>query len=191
MTMTSTENAAGFLAWIAAFAAVLAALVALVGVRWQIRAAAREAWIREFREQLAKYFALGLKVSAFQTQGEVGAASTDVDFLRQQISHAVALQDKSTETMIEMYVCLNQIELMLAERRNDELSTQFLRSLGPVTKGDFHEHHNRHAIHKQAVEIMRRERTGLGRSGLWFVVSTWRPWVQLKEWAKGRPRFRT
>jgi hypothetical protein len=171
---------------VAALAVFFGPVVAWANVQRQIQVAAREAWMREFREQVA----------AFRDSFEAFVLAKPDEEAK---SPEARLQlDKEHREMRHHYMVLR---LLIAEK--GQRYQDFIQKMGPtfsVTQIDQMIARVGELI-SAAADILQRERAAIETDpGAWRTVRTdlgleaapWRPWSQLMAWLRrGPPRFPT
>jgi hypothetical protein len=159
--------------------AFVAPLVTWEVARRQMEVTAREAWMRDFRAEVAAYLSnyVAYKRSRIAMDGAI-------------LVHRAELH----ETLSRRH---NAIRLLIAERGAEHAA--FLQSMDNLSEASESEAtHRTQELMIAAVAILVRERAATEADpGMWralwirlgLTAVRWRPWSQFVAWCRGRPRF--
>jgi hypothetical protein len=153
-----------------------AVLMARANLQRQIQAAAREAWMREFRE----------KVSILSAAKQ---ALEESSYYNAEFSRG---DRRVAEVFDVMNPSYHAIRLLMAERGTDNAEFILVLDQFVYSTVDFEEHARKFT---GAVEdILRSERAAIEAPGRWVpprhrlgAVKQWRPWSQLRAWLRRDP----
>jgi hypothetical protein len=170
---------------VAILAVFFGPLVARANVQRQIRATAREAWMREFREKVAMFL-----IQSLAMRGHQKARDLPITDPAGKAAH---------ESLLALEQCFYVIHLLIQER-----GIQHQKFLPPLSnlhnKALSGEPRASEAAVLQSVAgiILQRERSAIEVPGRWRswlrhrlgAVKQWRPWSQLRAWLRrDPPRF--
>ena len=170
------------ISFLAAIGSIAAVLMTRANVLWQIQVAAREAWMREFREQVATIMAHYVRVQV--TDSHVRHLDTDDPAGKDAIAR-----------IAEISRCAQVIRLLIRERGSQD--EEFLQGVDALLKRVWAAEPDapeKAAFAVGATAILQRERAAIEAPGKWRNgrgAFGWPPWSRLRTWACGRPHFPT
>jgi hypothetical protein len=172
------------ISFLAAVGSIAAVLMTRANVRWQIQVAAREAWMRELREQVATIMAHYVTVQVVDSH--VRHMDTDEPATKDVIAR-----------ISEISRCAHVIRLLIRERGSQD--EEFVQVVNTLLKRVWArraepDEPEMEAFATGATAILQRERAAIEAPGKWRNgrgAFGWPPWSRLRTWACGRPHFPT
>jgi hypothetical protein len=142
----------------------------------QIRATARDAWKREFREQVSEYLVCVEALALLREQREIATGSP-----REQYDQ------RNTEVFDGVFRHIHHISLLVHEKGESDLSRELMSHLHGAIKDQLNKFAHTQAIQSIAVEMLQREHAA--KQSVWCALRQWLQRSRLKTWATGKPQF--
>jgi hypothetical protein len=158
---------------VAILAVFFGPLVARANTQRQIRATAREAWIREFREQAATLMAAKAAPGFFDPSDQSRGRRRGAEVIDMQNSAFFALRILIAEKGTKYEAFAEPLRRFL-ESKSIGKPVEEVSGRAPLLEGE--------EFVSAAADILQRERAATGVEGAPL-------WARLKTWATGRPHF--
>ena len=188
---------------VAILAVFFGPLVTWEVARQQIRGAAREAWMRDFREKVSEYLTGygAYRDNAGHLQGEIRRAEAAF-----QAGSDSRLQSgaEARRRLADLYAAMarphNAILLLIAEHGEEYVAfIKFIERMKEISEASTSEAAAAMSeFTEEAVAILQRERAAIEADpGMWRALRNrlgtigWQPWSRFVAWSRGRPRFPT